>query len=520
MKHLMIGLLISLFAGINCFSAEKGRELKNPVFVFNNAFFKNGESVMPYDQQASLLKELGYDGIEHRETEGIFELKEALDKHGLKTYADYLKIDIDQADPYLPEWKEVIPKLRGTDLILWVHIHSSKYKPSDLTADELIIPVIQELADLAKPYGIRLAIYHHVGFLAEKAEDSYRLAVKANRDNIGSVLNLCHFLKTDSEENLEKVIDLTLPKLFAVSVSGADGGDTQQMNWDRLIRPLGQGTFDVYRVIERLADKGYKGPVGIQCFSLKGSPEVYLKQSGEAWKSFKEKYALPVNTISPVEKKEGWTLLFDGKSAGQWRGVNQPAFPEKGWKIENGELIANAKGGAESGNGGDVITKKQYGNFMLKWEWRMETKGGNSGLKYFVHEGIGGNKGYGYGLEYQILDDKNHEWMLQGKMKPNDFHTIGALYEIYPASPDKRPSPLGLWNESMIVSKDNHVEHWLNGKKILEYDRGSNDFKAKIAESKFKTVEGFGLWPEGHLLLQDHGSVVHYRNMKIVVSTE
>lgn len=518
MKHLMIGLLISLFAGINCFSAEKGRELKNPVFVFNNAFFKNGKAVMPYDQQASLLKELGFDGIEHRETDGIFELKDALDRQGLKIYADYLKIDIDQADPYLPEWKEVIPKLRGTDLILWVHIHSSKYKPSDLNADALIVPILQELADLAKPYGLRLAIYHHVDFLAEKAEDSYRLAVKANRDNVGSVLNLCHFLKTDSEENLEKVIDLTLPKLFAVSVSGADGGDTQQMNWDRLIRPLGQGSFDVYRFVERLADKGYTGPVGIQCFSLKGSPEVYLKQSSEAWKRFKEKYALRVNRLSPAEKKEGWKLLFDGKSAGLWRGINQPGFPEKGWKIENGELIANAKGGAESGNGGDVITKKQYGNFMLKWEWRMETKGGNSGLKYFVHEGIGGDKGYGYGLEYQILDDKNHEWMLQGKMKPNDYHTIGSLYEIYPASPDKRPSPLGFWNESRIVCNGNQVEHWLNGQKILEYDRSSDDFKARIAESKFKAVEGFGLWPEGHLLLQDHGSVVHYRNMKIVVS--
>ena len=470
---------------------------------------------MPYDRQASLLKELGYDGIEHRETEGILELKEAFDRQGLKIYTDYLKIDIDQKEPYLPEWRETIPRLVGTGIILWVHLHSEKFKPSDEAADNLIIPVLQDLADLAKPYGVRLAIYHHVNFLAEKAEDSYRLAVKANRENIGSVFNLCHFLKTDSEENLGKVIDLTLPKLFAVSVSGANGGDTQKMDWDQLIQPLGQGTFDVYRLIEKLADKGYNGPIGIQCYSLKGSPGDYLTKSSEAWKSFKRKYALPVNALTSEEKKEGWTLLFDGKSANQWRGVNQKLFPEKGWKIENGELIAHAKGGAESGNGGDVITKKQYGNFILKWEWRMETKGGNSGLKYFVHEGIGENKGYGYGLEYQILDDKNHEWMLQGKMKPNDYHTIGALYEIYPASADKRPSPLGLWNESMIVSRGNQVEHWLNGMKILEYERGSDDFKAKIAASKFNKVDGFGLWPEGYLLLQDHGSVVHYRNMKI-----
>lgn len=524
MKRIMIEFLIFLFAGTTCFAANQGRELKNPVFVFNNAFFKNGESVMPYNEQATLLKKLGFDGIEHRETAGILEMKTALEKEGLKLYADYLKIDIDQEEPYLSSWKETIPKLAGTGIILWVHIHSAKYKPSDEAADELVVPVLQELADLAKPYGVRLAIYHHVNFLAEKAEDSYRLAVKANRENVGSVFNLCHFLKTDSEENLEKVIDLTLPKLFAVSICGADGGDTRQMNWDRLIQPLGQGTFDVYRVVENLAEKGYTGPIGIQCFSLKGSPEDYLKKSSEAWKSFKRKYATPLNVLTPEEKKDGWKLLFDGRSADQWRGVNQKIFPQKGWKIENGKLIANTTGGAESGNGGDIITKKQYGNFILKWEWRMETKGGNSGLKYFVHEGIGTNKGYGYGLEYQILDDRNHPWMLEGKMKPNDYHTIGALYEIYPASPDKRPSPLGLWNESMIVCQGSHVEHWLNGQKILEYDRGSDDFKAKIAESKFKDVQGFGLWPEGHLLLQDHGSVVHYRNMKIktgeVVSNE
>lgn len=512
----IVSILVFVTFCTTCLAGNKGRELKNPVFVFNNAFFKNGEAVMSYEEQAALLKKLEFDGIEHRETARILEMKTALEKEGLKLYADYLKIDIDQEQPYLPEWKETIPKLEGTGIILWVHIHSAKYKPSDEAADKLVVPVLQELADLASPYGVRVAIYHHVNFLAEKAEDSYRLAVKANRENVGSVFNLCHFLKADSEENLEKVIDLTLPKLFAASVSGADGGDTQQMNWDRLIRPLGQGTFNVYRVVERLAEKGYTGPIGVQCYSLKGSPETYLTQSSEAWKTFRQRFAMPLNSLTSEEKKEGWELLFDGKSVSQWRGVNKKVFPEKGWKIENGELIADAKGGAESGNGGDIITKKQYGSFVLKWEWRMETKGGNSGLKYYVHEGIGKNKGYGYGLEYQILDDKNHAWMLEGRMKPNDYHTVGSLYEIYPASPDKRPSPLGLWNESMIVSRDNHVEHWLNGQKILEYERGSDDFKAKIAESKFKDVEGFGVWPEGHLLLQDHGSVIHYRNIKIL----
>ena len=511
----LIGFLILFLAGMACTTTNHKKELKNPVFVFNNAFNKQEIAPMSFPEQALLLKELGFDGMEHRETSGIMELNGALQKQGLKIYADYLKIDIDQPEPYLPEWKEVIPQLKGTGMILWCHIHSQKFKPSDEAADELVVPVLQELADLAKPYGVRIAVYHHVNFLAEKAEDSYRLAQKTNRDNVGSVFNLCHFLKTDTEENLANVIDLVLPKLFAVSVSGADGGDTRQMDWDQLIQPLGEGTFDVYRVVEYLADKGYRGPIGIQCYQLKGSPEDYLRKSSKAWKNFRQKYATPLNALSAEEQKEGWQLLFDGESTDQWRGINQDTFPETGWKIETGELIANGRGGAESGSGGDIITKKKYGHFTLKWEWKMATKGGNSGLKYYVHEGIGNHKAYGYGLEYQILDDRNHAWMLEGKMQPNDYHTVGSLYEIYPASPNKRPSPLGLWNESMIVSRDNQVEHWLNGKKILEYERGSEDFKARIAESKFKEIEGFGVWPEGHVLLQDHGSIVHFRNIKI-----
>ena len=228
-----------------------------------------------------------------------------------------------------------------------------------------------------------------------------------------------------------------------------------------------------------------------------------------------DKNSEPINSLSKQEQEGGWKLLFDGASVENWRGVNQESFPEHGWKIKNGEMISSAEDGAESGNGGDVITKKQYGNFILTWEWKMESKGGNSGLKYFVQEGIGENKGYGYGLEYQILDDKNHAWMLEGKMKPNDYHTVGSLYELYPASSDKLPSPLGFWNESRIVSNGNHVEHWLNGKKILEIERGSADFKEKVAASKFKDVENFGILPQGYLLIQDHGSIVHFRNIKI-----
>jgi hypothetical protein len=356
----------------------------------------------------------------------------------------------------------VIPKLKGKNVIIEFHVHSKIHKPSDEAADSIIVPVLQDLADFAKPYGVRLTVYPHYNYLVEKPEDSYRIAKKVNRSNFGTVFNLCHFLRSDSLPNLEKVLNLVLPNLMAVSVSGANNGNSKQMfkesGWNRLIMPLGKGSLDVYRIIELLAEKGYEGPIGIQCFSLKDKPEVFLQQSSDAIKSYKQRYAVPINSLSKAEKKDGWKLLFDGKNTDLWRGINITGFPSTGWKIENGDLIAFAHGGAESGNGGDIITKKQYSEFTLKWEWRMETKGGNSGVKYFVQEGLGNNKGYGFGLEYQLLDDKFHPWMLEGKMEPNDYHTLGSLYELYPASEQKQPSPLGLWNESRIVCKGSVIE--------------------------------------------------------------
>jgi sugar phosphate isomerase/epimerase len=277
---------------MSCTDGNKGKELKNPFFIFNNGLNKQGIDSLPNDKQALLLKKYGFDGIEYRESSGIMELKEALDKQGLKIYTDYVKMDLDLLpEPFLPEWRETIPKLKDTGIILWIHIHSTKYKASDETADSVIVPVLQELADYAAPYGVKLAVYPHQWFVAERPEDSYRIAQKVDRENFGAVFNLPHFLRTDSEENIRKVIDLIYPKLFAVSICGADSGDTNNMDWDRAIQPLGEGTLDVYSLVEYLADKGFDGPIGLQCYNLKGEPEPYMKVSSETWKAFKKKYA-------------------------------------------------------------------------------------------------------------------------------------------------------------------------------------------------------------------------------------
>ena len=217
---------------------------------------------------------------------------------------------------------------------------------------------------------------------------------------------------------------------------------------------------------------------------------------------------------SAVVSEEEWKLLFDGKTTTGWRGINLETFPAQGWKVEDGMLMVNATDGKESGNGGDIITLEQYHDFVLDWEWTMMTKGGNSGVKYFVVEGLSGNEKYGAGLEYQILDDENHPWMLEGKMQPGDYHTVASLYEIYSAE-NKFPRPLGEWNHSRIVVQGKNVEHWLNGARVLEYKRGSDDFRKKVAESKFAGYKNFGEATEGHILLQDHGSKMAFRNIRI-----
>ncbi|HTF31467.1 MAG TPA: DUF1080 domain-containing protein, partial [Flavitalea sp.] len=164
--------------------------------------------------------------------------------------------------------------------------------------------------------------------------------------------------------------------------------------------------------------------------------------------------------------------------------------------------------------GGDIITTEEYSDFVLEWEWKLLTKGGNSGIKYFVKENLPGNEKYGPGLEYQILDDDNHPWMLEGKMQPGDFHTMASLYELYPAE-NRSTRPLGEWNHSRISAQGRMVEHWLNNIKVLEYERGSVDFRKQVAKSKFAEYENFGEATEGHILLQDHGSKITFRNIRI-----
>jgi hypothetical protein len=218
------------------------------------------------------------------------------------------------------------------------------------------------------------------------------------------------------------------------------------------------------------------------------------------------------NTLTKQEKKEGWKLLFDGKSTTGWRGAYKTSFPEKGWEIRDGMLIVQPSSGGEAANGGDIVTVDEYGSFDLKVDFKL-TEGANSGIKYFVTEQQPQTPGSAIGLEYQLLDDARHP---DARLGINGNRTLASLYDVMPAT-NKKPNPIGEWNVARILVKGTHVEHWLNGIKVLEYERGGKEFLAHKAESKFKDRKDFGEAPKGHILLQDHGNQVFFRNVKIRV---
>jgi sugar phosphate isomerase/epimerase len=261
-----------------------GQKFHPELFCFEDAFLLSpGYS---FDSQAKLLKSLGFDGIELEGLDNADEKLMILDKYHLRVFMVYIQIDIDKEQPYDPRLDDFIKKVRDRDVTLWLHIHSDKYAPSDPRGDDICVPILQKLADYANKYNVKIALYPHSRFWLEKAGDSVRLTKKIDRKNTGAVFNLCHYLKTDDRNSLEKSLKESIPWLAAVSINGANDGDTKNLEWAQLIQPLGRGSFDVLNILRILKTGNYKGPIGLQCYDIKGEPSEFLKESIGAWQTY------------------------------------------------------------------------------------------------------------------------------------------------------------------------------------------------------------------------------------------
>ncbi|MES3035492.1 MAG: DUF1080 domain-containing protein [Gemmatimonadota bacterium] len=218
------------------------------------------------------------------------------------------------------------------------------------------------------------------------------------------------------------------------------------------------------------------------------------------------------NTLTARERDAGWTLLWDGRTTTGWRGAKLTAFPTQGWEIRDGVLSVLQTEGKEAAAGGDIVTTAQYENFELVLEYRL-TPGANSGIKYFVNTALNTGDGSAIGTEFQVLDDALHP---DAKLGRNGNRTNGGLYDLIPPI-NRRPNPIGEWNQARIVVRGAQVEHWLNGFRTVQYERGTQLWRALVSHSKYAIWPNFGEAGRGHILLQDHGNAVSFRSIKLRV---
>ncbi len=204
------------------------------------------------------------------------------------------------------------------------------------------------------------------------------------------------------------------------------------------------------------------------------------------------------NTLSAVEQQQGWQLLFDGKSLSQWTGIAGKPIPQAAWQVVDGELISVPAAARTAKESGDIITSRQYANFEFKAEFKF-MEPANSGIKYFIQDSST------IGFEYQITNQQE-----------GGPHNLADLYDLIHTETAKA-NPEGEWNQALIVVNGDHVEHWLNNIQVLKFSRNTEDFKNRVANSKFKGYPGFGSFSQGYILLQDHGGGVAFRNLKIKI---
>ena len=402
---------------------------------------------------------------------------------------------------------------------------------------------LEYINGLVKEFDIRYAIHNHGPQVAKMFPDvafGYNL-VKDLDKRIGFCMDVgwefgC---ERDPAETIRKygdrIYDIHL-KNFAVDIPGGRILSKEVPHSFTTV-PMPRGKIDYGSVFKALAEVGYDGVCSFEyerdfTNNLGGLAESvgYARGVCDTIRVKAKMQPVPAgaNTLTAAEKAEGYTLLFDGKNlpTDLWVGEKEKLerFPQKGWYVQDGALFMRPVSGIADGKwfplppedqklggGGSICTKKLYKDFVLKFDFRL-TEAANSGIKYFYNEGVNKTSCE----EYQVLDPE-HPDSAKGK---NGNRRVASLYDIFPANAEKVVKPTGHWNSGMIVAKGKHVEHWLNGVKVLEYDRGSKKFRDGVAASKYLAWQDKGeFWGErekGRLHIQDHtDSTVYYCNLKV-----
>ena len=261
---------------------------------FENPFFAlcmdtHDEKKRNLAEQAQMLKELGYAGAGHLWFDHVAERLSTLDSAGLKLFQIYMQIDLgpNAKTPYDPRLKQVLPLIKGRSVQLAALVSGGQ--PSDQALDERAVSVVREIADAARPYGVKLALYPHQNNWLETVEDAVRLARKAERANAGVMFNLCHWLKTGDETEMNPLLRSVLPHLLAVSINGSDRGAEIKAGSGKWIQPLDSGTFDMAGFLSELHRIGYGGPIGLQCYGIPGDAAIHLRRSMSVWLEFKRR---------------------------------------------------------------------------------------------------------------------------------------------------------------------------------------------------------------------------------------
>jgi len=255
---------------------------------FDNPFFAlcmdtHDDKKRSLAEQADLLKELGFAGAGHLWLDGVQERLATLDRVALRLFQIYIRLDVSPQpkQTYDPRIKDVVPLLKGRGTQLAVLIVGGK--PSDATLDERCVQLLRELAEIAEPHGVRIALYPHANHWLEKVQDALRVTRKVGRANTGVMFNLCHWLRVGDEQELQPLLTDAMPLLYAVSINGSDRGDEIKAGTGNWIQPLDSGSFDMYGFLKVLNEMGYRGPMGLQCYGIKGDARLHLARSMAAW---------------------------------------------------------------------------------------------------------------------------------------------------------------------------------------------------------------------------------------------